>query len=74
MVPAFWKAVLMWAFWHYLGSSVSGEVHKVKYFLLHGLFMPGNVLEIRDEPVTMGFANRGGTVNKVYVQFCSILF
>lgn len=66
--------MLMWAFWHYLWSFVSSEVHKVKYFLLHGFFMQGNVLEIRDEPVTMGFANCGGTVNKVYVQFSSILF
>lgn len=30
--------------------------------------MLGNVLEIRDEPDTMRFADCGGTVNKVYVQ------
>lgn len=36
--------------------------------------MLGSVLEIRDEPDTMSFADYGGTVNKVYVQFGPILF
>ena len=74
MVPAFWKAVLIWALWHHLGCSVSSDLHKIKYFLLHGLFMLVNVLEIRDQRDTMRFANSGGTVNKVYVQFGPILF
>lgn len=36
--------------------------------------MLGNILEIRDEPDMMDFASCGGTVNKVYIQFCPILF
>lgn len=69
MVPAFWKAVPIWALWHYLRCSHSSKIHKINYFLLHSLFMLGNVLEIRDELDTMSFADCGETANRVHVQF-----